>query len=63
MTGLTRSPKGLIGGALYDPQTGKSYMVRIDDRSERPKVLIPIGPFSASMALLPPAGAMKKCPA
>ncbi|OYY70044.1 DUF2147 domain-containing protein [Sphingomonas sp. 28-63-12] len=63
ITGLTRSSKGLIGGTIYDPQTGQSHPMRIDDRTARPKILIPFGPFSASMAMLAPAGAMGKCPA
>lgn len=62
ITGLTRTNKGLSGGTIYDPQTGQTHPMRIDDRGARPKIAIPFGPFSASMAMLAPVGVQGQCP-
>jgi len=62
ISGLTRSAKGLSGGTIYDPQTGQTHPLRIEDRGAKPKILIPFGPFSASMAMLRPAAVQGQCP-
>ncbi len=63
ITGLTRTNKGLGGGTIYDPKTGQTHPVRINDRGAQPKMGIPLGAFMyASMAMLPPAGVQGQCP-
>jgi hypothetical protein len=62
ISGLTRTNKGLSGGTIYDPQTGRTHPMSINDRGARPKIAIPFGPFSASMAMLSPSGVQGQCP-
>ncbi len=61
ITGLTRTSAGLVGGTLYDPQTGASHTIKLDDRGSQAKVLVPFGPFTGTLKLLVPAGVAGKC--